>query len=581
VRSEKIPHDKLLSLRSISRGLLTSVFIFSIFVNLLMLTGPLYMLQVYDRVLGSRSEETLVALSLLVAALYLLMGILDYARAQLMTRFAARFRARLDRQVFDAVLTQSLHPKARAESAAGLRQLDAVQSFLSAPVMISLFDIPWTPLFIAAIFIFHPLLGGLAVAGGVSLIIVTLLNNWLTRRKVIEAQQKTQAAHVLADQTRVSSEIVRSQGMSSAMADRWQYIQNDALAHSVEASGMTGGFSALTKAFRLFLQSAMLGLGAYLVLQGELTAGAMIAGSILLGRALAPIEQSIGQWPVVQRARDGWSGLKTLLASLPDHDISTTLPTPKAHMQFSGVALFAPGAKTPTLNGISFTLQPGQVLGVIGNSGMGKSTLAKAMVGLVPAAAGEIRFGGATLDQYDPDQLGSLIGYLPQNVTLFSGTVAENIARMSTAPNEEKVFEAAKRANAHEMILSLPDGYQTRLHGSDSQLSGGQKQRLALARALYGDPVLLVLDEPNSALDHTGTLALNRTVREFRNSDRAVVIMTHRPQAIAESDRIIVMEHGRIKADGPRDEVLQAMLKNADTVKRAVSKKDETNDPDS
>jgi ATP-binding cassette subfamily C protein len=324
----------------------------------------------------------------------------------------------------------------------------------------------------------------------------------------------------------------------------------------------------------------MLGLGAYLVLQGELTAGAMIAGSILLGRALAPIEQSIGQWPVVQRARDGWSGLKTLLASLPDHDISTTLPTPKAHMQFSGVALFAPGAKTPTLNGISFTLQPGQVLGVIGNSGMGKSTLAKAMVGLVPAAAGEIRFGGATLDQYDPDQLGSLIGYLPQNVTLFSGTVAENIARMSTAPNEEKVFEAAKRANAHEMILSLPDGYQTRLHGSDSQLSGGQKQRLALARALYGDPVLLVLDEPNSALDHTGTLALNRTVREFRNSDRAVVIMTHRPQAIAESDRIIVMEHGRIKADGPRDEVLQAMLKNADTVKRAVSKKDETNDPD-
>lgn len=247
-------------------------------------------------------------------------------------------------------------------------------------------------------------------------------------------------------------------------------------------------------------------------------------------------------------------------------------------MQFNGVALFAPGAKTPTLNGISFTLEPGQVLGVIGNSGMGKSTLAKAMVGLVPAATGDIRFGGATLDQYDPDQLGALIGYLPQNVTLFSGTVAENIARMSTTPDEEKVFEAAKRANAHEMILSLPDGYKTQLHGSDSQLSGGQKQRLALARALYGDPVMLVLDEPNSALDHTGTLALNRTVREFRNSDRAVVIMTHRPQAIAESDRIIVMENGRIKADGPRDEVLKAMLKNADSVKRAVTQKGAPND---
>lgn len=571
MRPVKPLQDLTVSLPSIGRGLLASVFVFSIFVNLLMLTGPFYMLQVYDRVLGSRSEETLVALSILVAALYLLMGILDYARAQLLTRFAARFRARLDRQVFDAVLTQSLHPKARAESASGLRQLDAVQGFLSAPVMIALFDIPWTPLFVAAIFIFHPLLGWLAVGGGVALIVVTVLNNWLTRRKVVQAQRTTQAAHVLADQTRASSEIVRSQGMTSAMADRWQAVQNDALTHSVEASGMTGGFTALTKALRLFLQSAMLGLGAYLVLQGELTAGAMIAGSILLGRALAPIEQSIGQWAIVQRAWEGWSGLKALLASLPEHSTSTILPIPKAHMQFSGVALFAPGAKTPTLNGISFALHPGQVLGVIGNSGMGKSTLAKAMVGLVPAAAGEIRFGGATLDQYDPDQLGSLIGYLPQNVTLFSGTAAENIARMSASPDEAKVFEAAKRANAHEMILSLPDGYQTRLHGTDSQLSGGQKQRLALARALYGDPVLLVLDEPNSALDHTGTLALNRTVREFRNSDRAVVIMTHRPQAIAESDRIIVMENGRIKADGPRDEVLQAMLKNAGNVKRAVS----------
>ena len=563
--------NSITSLASIGRSLLVSVFLFSVFVNLLMLTGPLYMLQVYDRVLASRSEETLVALTVLVLGLYLIMGVLDYARAQLMMRFSVRFRSRLDKEVFDTVLTQSLVPQKRTEAATGLRQLDAVQGALSAPVMLALFDMPWTPLFVAAIFVFHPLLGWMAVAGGTALIAVTLLNNWLTRTKVLEAQQKSQSAHVFADQTRLSSEIVRSQGMSEAMTERWLHVQNDALAHSAQASGLTGGFTAFTKSFRLLLQSAMLGLGAWLVLQNELTAGAMIAGTILLGRALAPIEQTLGQWPVIQRAREGWRGLKDLLAARPAHQTTTVLPTPEARLQFSGVSVYAPGAKKPTLAAISFQLQPGTVLGVIGNSGMGKTTLAKAIVGLVPPFSGEIRFGGATLDQYDPDQLGHLIGYLPQNVTLFGGTVAENIARMSAAPDEAKVFEAAKRANAHEMILQLPEGYQTQLHGNDSQLSGGQKQRLALARALYGDPILLVLDEPNSALDYEGTLALNQTIRDFKASDRSVIIMTHRPQAIAEADRIIVMEQGRIKTDGPRDEVLKAMLKNANDIQRVIA----------
>lgn len=541
-----------------------------------MLTGPLFMLQVYDRVLGSRSEATLVALFALVAVLYALMGLLDYARGRLMARVAVRYRAKLDRQVFDAVITQSLDLEERARSAAGLRNLDAVQTFLTAPVMLALFDIPWTPLFLGAIFIFHPLLGWLALAGGGTLIVVTLLNNVLTKRRTLDAQKQSSAAHGLAEQTRVSSEIVRSQGMSGSMAERWQNVQNVALAENIAASDWTGSFSALTKAFRLFLQSAMLAVGAWLVLKGEMTAGAMIAGSILLGRALAPIEQSIGQWALVQRALEGRRSLKAMLETTAKTVKTTTLPIPKATLQFEGVAVFAPGAKKPTLAGVSFMLSPGQVLGVIGNSGMGKSTLAKAIVGLLPARAGEIRFGGATLDQYDPDQLGALIGYLPQNVTLFSGTVAENIARMSTSPDEAQVFEAAKRANAHEMILALPDGYQTKLHGNDSQLSGGQKQRLALARALYGDPVLLVLDEPNSALDSVGTDALNRTVREFRSSDRAVIIMTHRPQAISECDRLIVMEQGRIKANGPRDEVLRAMLKNADDVQQAVKAKTES-----
>jgi PrtD family type I secretion system ABC transporter len=558
--------------RNLGIGLLGSVFVFSIFVNILMLTGPLFMLQVYDRVLGSRSEETLVALFALVAALYALMGLLDYARRRLLARFAVRFRAALDERVFDAVVRHSLIPKRRAEPQAGLRNLDSIQQFIISPVMTALFDIPWTPLFILAIFIFHPVLGWLAIAGGGTLIVITLLNNWLTKRRTQQAFEASQTALGFADQVRQSSEIVRSQGMSSAVASRWAMMQDQALEHNVGASDWTGSFSALTKAIRLFLQSAMLAVGAYYTLQGELTAGAMIAGSILLGRALAPIEQTIGQWALLQRATTGWRELERLLMEIPQDDDTVVLPTPPAQMTFQTASVFAPGTKAPTLLSITFALQPGQVLGVIGNSGTGKSTLAKAMVGILPAATGEIRFGGATLDQYDPDQLGRLIGYLPQNVTLFTGSVAENIARMETEPDEEKVFAAAKRANAHEMILGLPEGYKTILHGNDSQLSGGQKQRLALARALYRDPVMLVLDEPNSALDNVGTEALNQTIREFKSSDRSVVIMTHRPMAISECDRLIVMEQGRIKADGPRDEVLRAMVKNANDVQRSVAK---------
>lgn len=552
--------------------LIGPVFIFSVFVNLLMLTGPLFMLQVYDRVLGSRSEETLTALFILVAALYFLMGLLDYARGRLMARVAARYRARMDGPVFERVLHQSLDPRERAQAGAGLQSLDSVQAVLISPVMIALFDVPWTPFFLAAIFIFHPLLGWLSIAGGGTLIVIALLNSALTRKKAEETRRAAMQAQMIAEQTRVSAEIVRTQGMSDAMQTRWGVAQNTALGQSIAASDWTGSFSVLTKTFRLFLQSAMLAVGAWLVLKGELTAGAMIAGSILLGRALAPIEQTVGQWGAVQKALAARKSLKDLMKDEKAPPPTTRLPRPDASVTFSSVTVFGPGAKAPTLSGISFQLAPGQVLGVIGDSGMGKSTLAKTMVGLIPPMAGEIRFGGATLDQYDPDQLGELIGYLPQNVTLFSGTVAENIARMSPQPDNDKVFAAAKQANAHEMILSLPDGYQTMLHGSDSQLSGGQKQRIALARALYGDPALLVLDEPNSALDNSGTEALNRTVRHFRDSKRSVVIMTHRPAAIAECDTLLVIDHGQVKAYGPRDEVLNAVLKNAQNVAQVVTK---------
>ena len=537
-----------------------------------MLTGPLFMLQVYDRVLGSRSEETLVALFILVAALFGLMGVLDYARGRVLARFGARFQSKLDDRIFEAVLARALLPKERGAPANGLRDLESVQALFTSPLMVSLFDVPWTPLFIAAIFIFHPWLGWMAVFGGVTLIIITLLNNLLTRRKTLAAQEAAGQASNFAEQVRRSAEVVQSQGMGTAVSERWHSVRDQALVQTVRSSDLTGLFSSTTKAFRSFLQSAMLAVGAYLVLQGEMTAGAMIAGSILLGRALAPIEQSIGQWPMVQRARGAWISLIQLLETTPPPSKKLALSKPTATIAFKSVTVMAQGSKTPTLSSVTFKLSPGEVVGVIGKSGSGKSTLAKSMLGLTQIVAGEVRFGGATLDQYDSQGLGLNIGYLPQNVVLFSGTIAENIARMSTKPNDQEIIKAAKRANAHEMILSLPNGYETVMQSDDGQLSGGQKQRIGLARALYSNPVLLVLDEPNSALDHDGSIALNLAVREFKESDRSVVILTHRPTAISECDRLLIIDEGRIKADGPRDEVLNSMVSNVREIHQTISK---------
>lgn len=560
------------SVRNSGLGFVGTAFLFSIFVNLLMLTGPLFMLQVYDRVLGSGSEETLAALFLLVGMLYALMALLDFARGRIMARFGARFQSSLDERVFDATMRQALHPKARSAPATALRDLESVQGLCASPVLLALMDIPWTPVFIAAIFIFHPMLGWLAVAGGTTLIILALLNQLLTHRKVAMAQSASARANAFSEQARQASEVVRSQGMHSDVSLRWMGQRIDALRQTIKASDWTGSFTALTKSLRLFLQSAMLAVGAYYVLQGELTAGAMIAGSILLGRALAPIEQSIGQWPMIERARTSWSSLSQFLDAVPPEEPRTKLPQPTAKMTVKGLTAMPPGASAPTLRNVTFDVQPGEALGVIGKSGSGKSTLAKALLGLWPPMAGEIRLGGATLAQFDPDDLGQHIGYLPQDVTLFNGSVAENIARMNRSPDAQAVIAAAKKANAHELILSLQDGYDTFLEGNDSQLSGGQKQRIALARALYGDPVLLILDEPNSALDSDGTEALNAAVRELKAQNKSVLIMTHRPMAISECERLMVIENGQVAKIGSQEEVLKSMVKNANAIKRGIGR---------
>ncbi len=561
---------ELRAARRESRMALAAVFLFSVFVNILMLTSSLYMLQVYDRVLGSRSVETLVALSVLVAFLFLAMGILDHARARIMARVGARLQDRLDRRVFSAAVRRLTLTPGDPAALAAQRDLEALRQLWASPVLLALFDIPWTPLFIAAIFIFHPWLGWLAIAGGIVLIAVALANQRSSEGALLRANAAGMQAERMAENLKSEAEAVQALGMAGTGFDRWQKARGFALGQSIAAADVTGVFGSVSKVFRLFLQSAMLGLGAWLVLRGELSSGAMIAGSILMGRALAPIEQAVGGWPLVSRAREGHARLADLLTRTPVDPPRTALPRPKAILEAQNLSVVPPGDGQPVLRSVSFRLDPGQALGIIGPSGSGKSSLARALIGIWRPAAGKVRLDGATLDQYDPDVLGSYFGYLPQRITLFDGTIAQNIARLNEAPDGQKVVEAAKKAAAHDMIVKLPDGYDTRVSTLGGRLSGGQIQRIGLARALYGDPIILILDEPNSNLDNDGSLALNLAIREMKADGRAVLIMAHRPAAIQECDLLLVLEDGARRAFGPRDQVLREMVKNHAEISKAT-----------
>lgn len=562
---------ELRAARSDQRGLLWSVGIFSVFANLLQLTGSLYMLQVYDRVLGSRSEATLVALSVLVTFLFLAMGLLDNARARIMARIGAKMQDRLDRRVFSAAMRRLTLQPNEPTALAAQRDLESIQRLWASPVLLAIFDIPWIPVFMAAIFIFHPYLGMMAMAGGGILIAVTLLNQVMTKTPLNKTNNLTIAAERMSDMIKSESETVQALGMTGAAFDRWQKARGAALGAAIQAGDMAGMFGGITKTFRIFLQSAMLGLGAWLVLQGQLSSGAMIAGSILLGRALAPVEQAIGQWATVTRAQEGWRRLSDLLSRMPDEPQRTPLPHPKAVLEAQNLTVIPPGETQAVLRMINFTIQPGTALGVIGPSGAGKSTLARALIGVWKPAGGKVRLDGATLDQYDPDVLGGYIGYLPQRVTLFDGTIAQNICRLQEKADPAKIVDAAKRAAAHEMIVKLPDGYDTRISQIGGRLSGGQIQRIGLARALYNNPVILVLDEPNSNLDNDGSVALNLAIRTTKEAGGAVLIMAHRPAAIQECEMLMVLEDGMRRAFGPRDAVLREMVKNHNQITNATT----------
>ncbi|MBE2278449.1 MAG: type I secretion system permease/ATPase [Rhodobacteraceae bacterium] len=562
---------ELRSVGALSRGPLIAAFLFSVVVNLLMLTSPLYMLQVYDRVLVSRSEPTLLALSVLATAMFVFMGILDFIRGRVLARIGVRMQAALDARVLSAAFRKLTAFPGDPTALAAQQDLDAISRLWSSPMLTAILDLPWVPIFAAALFIFDPLLGWFAMGGAAVLVLITILNQRSTAGLANEATVAALMADRRAENLKSESELVRSMGMTSHAFARWQELRGRALERAMSAADVGGAYSVTTRTLRLFLQSAILGLGAWLVLKGELSAGAMIAGSILMGRALQPIETAIGQWQVLTRARAGAERLSRLLSEVPPEQKRTALPRPVARIEVSGLSVVPPGERIPTLRNINFRLEPGQAIGVIGTSGSGKSTLARAMTGVWSPAAGTIRLDGATLDQYDPDTLGSYVGYLPQRVSLFDGTIAENIARLDMKADPERIVAAAKKAAVHELILKLPKGYDTPMATMGGQLSGGQIQRVGLARAFYGDPVLLVLDEPNSNLDNDGSMALNQAIRAAKAGGAAVMIMAHRPAAIQECDLLMVMKDGMVQTLGPRDQVLREAVKNASDVTRTIA----------
>jgi ATP-binding cassette subfamily C protein len=554
--------------RGVRRGLI-AVALFSAAINLLMFTGPLYMLQVYDRVLGSGSVETLVALSALALFLYAAMGLIDAFRSRALSRIAASFQARLDPVAFRLSLAQT-EDNMHQGPAPGPEALSTVTRGLSSSAAASVFDIPWTPLFLLVIALFHPWLGLLALTGGAVLVLIALTQRWTTTPQESGLAAEQTRTQRLEAQAKGERETIFALGMRGSLEDRWLRRRRTALDDHVMLSDRVGGFTATARAIRLLLQSAMLGLGAWLAIAGMVSPGAMIAASILLGRALAPIEAVIGQWRLLSTALAAWRSMSRSLDTEPEAPELLALPRPEGRIEAQGVTILPPGQAHPALRNVSFEIAPGQALGVIGPSGAGKTTLARALVGLWPARIGEIRLGGARLDRYDPERLGRLIGYLPQRVSLFDGTVAENIARMDEDPDAEAILKAAKAAGVHEMILSLPQGYETQITAPGAPLSGGQAQRIGLARALYGDPVLLVLDEPDAHLDHPGATALNAAVCSVKASGGAAIIMAHRPSAIAECDILMMLEAGQRTALGPREEVLRARVANHASLAPAV-----------
>ena len=534
--------------------------LFSLAINLLLLAPPLYMLQVFDRVLASRSAETLVMLSLAVGAALLVMACLDVLRAWLLAAAGAALDRRLGPLVLDGLLAQTARRSGTASHVSGLRDVTVLRSFLAGSGLVALFDAPWLPLFVAVIFVFHPLLGTVALAGALLMALLAYLNERLARGPLERAHSEGRRAGRFIDTAVRNAEVVCALGMLPAVTRRWARLNDAALLEQLRASRVGGRLAGWTKFMRQAIQVAMLAAGASLVVAQDATAGVMVAATILLGRALAPVELLIGSWRSLVEARGAWRRLRELVERHPQRAAGTELPAPSGRLELTQAAFaFRPGER-PILRGVSFGLAPGEALGVVGPSASGKSTLARLIVGVWRPLAGSVRLDGAELAAWPRERLGEYIGYLPQDVELLGGTVAQNIARLGE-PDSAKVVQAAQRAHVHELILRLPKGYDTDIGEGGEALSPGQRQRIALARALYGTPRLVVLDEPNASLDHDGEQALARVLRGLKEAGVTLIVVAHRPSILRGMDRMLVLRDGIVEAFGPCAELMARLAR--------------------
>jgi ATP-binding cassette subfamily C protein len=539
------------------RTALLGVAVFSGLINLLYLTGSFFMLEVYDRVLPSRSVPTLVGLAILALVLYAFQGVLDIVRSRILLRIGRSIDETLSGRVYRILVRLPLIAPA-ARGIQPMQDLDQVRSFASGVGPAALFDLPWMPLYLGICFLFHPLIGIAATVGGLLLVAITLLTEALMRAPAREATALGGSRTVLAEASRRNAEVLQAMGMTRRLAASWEATNERYLAAHQRTSDITAGLGGLSKVLRMLLQSAILGLGAWLVIHQQATAGIIIASSILTARALAPVELAVSQWRGFVGARQSWHRLRDLLAKIPDDKPRLTLPAPSRSLTVEQVSVMPPGTAKVVAQDVAFRLQAGQGLGIVGPSASGKSSLVRALVG-VWLSRGRIQLDGAALDQWTPETLGPHVGYLPQDLELFAGTVADNIARFEAEPDSDKVIAAAQAAGVHELILGLPQGYETEVGEAGSALSAGQRQRIGLARALYGDPFLVVLDEPNSSLDKEGDEALTRAILGVRARGGIVIVIAHRPSALAGVDMILVMRGGRQQAFGPK-EVAQAPM---------------------
>lgn len=537
------------------RGAFIAAAGFSMVINLLLLTPTIYMLQIYDRVLSSRSESTLMMLTLIVIAIYVTQGILELVRSQLLVRVSARLETLLNKRLYFGAYQQSLYSSGQKASSQPLDDLTSLRQFLTGNGLFAFFDAPWMPFYVALMFLFHPLYGWFAVFSIIILLILAVVNEKSTSHILAEANRLSVTGRALLNKNLKNSEVIESMGMFNAIRERWLTGSYKILALQALASSRAGLWTALSKTLRILFQSMILGLGAYLSIRHEVTPGLIIAGSILLGRALAPIDLMIGSWKGFILARTQYANLNSLLQQLPEEKAKMSLPDPKGNIRAEQVVIIPPGSKTPVIKGVSFAVNAGESVAIIGPSGAGKSTLIRGLLGIWPTANGKFRLDSADIFDWDRIALGPHIGYLPQDIELFDGSISENIARFGEV-DPQKVVAAAQMADVHELILRLPEGYDTLIGATGGNLSGGQRQRIGLARALYGHPRLVVLDEPNSNLDEQGETALANALKILKAQQVTVIIVTHRSAILAQIDNLLVLKDGVMAIYGPRQQVL-------------------------